>query len=116
MKHLKIYEDYDNIPDNVILDIEYLYLHAFDSDEDFNNYFMNLYDVDDPDDIDANYIPDDLIDYLKLRILFPNIEYDNLREIVSDVVSDIDLNSSDEIREHSHDDYILRKNAEKYNL
>ena len=68
------------------------------------------------DDVDANAIPDDVIGAFGLESMFPNLLYDELRNSVSDILTSIDLDDCDDIRNMTQEDIEIYVKSKNYNL
>lgn len=112
MKHLKKFESIKSLSD-VESEIKYKYITYFDSMKSRNEFMLatNKYKAYD-------YDPDDFILEFDLEKLYPDVSKDELIDIIIDLVNKIDLDSNDsnEIRNGSHSDYLIKKTANKYNL
>jgi hypothetical protein len=115
MKHIKTFEEL-NIDDDLDIEIAHIILSEFQSEEDFNNFCLNVNDTDDMNEVDANSIPDDIIDSFNLKSIFPNLSDYDLRNRVSDILTTIDLDDCDEIRNMTPEDIEIYVKSKKYNL
>jgi hypothetical protein len=72
--------------------------------------------TNDMDEVDANAIPDDIIGSFNLKSIFPNLSDYELRNRVSDVLTTIDLDDCDDIRNMTPEDIEIYVKSKKYNL
>lgn len=93
-----------------------MYLNEFQSEEDFNSFCLDVNNTNDMDDVDANAIPDDVIGAFGLESMFPNLLYDELRNSVSDILTSIDLDDCDDIRNMTQEDIEIYVKSKNYNL
>jgi hypothetical protein len=67
-------------------------------------------------EVDANAIPDDIIGSFNLKSIFLNLSDYEFRNRVSDVLTTIDLDDCDEIRNMTPEDIEIYVKSKKYNL
>ena len=100
----------------IIIEIVYIIVNEFQSEEDFNSFCLDANNTNDMDDVDANAIPDDVIVAFGLESMFPNLLYDELRNRVSNVLTAIDLDDCDELRNMTPEDIEIYMKSKKYNI
>lgn len=117
MKYIKRFEDLEDIDlEDIKTQIEYAYIQQFQSEDDYYEFCKDVSNVDDVDDVDWDYIPQDVATRLALEEEFPNVLHPTLVDIVTDIMTEINLDKCDELRELSYEDYKIRKKSSKYNL
>ena len=115
MKHIKTFEEL-NIDDDLDIEIAHIILSEFQSEEDFNSFCLDVNNTNDMDEVDANAIPDDIIGSFDLNSRFPDLSNYELRCKVSDILTNIDLDDCDDIRNMTPEDIKIYVKSKKYNL
>ncbi len=114
MKYIKTYEEVNSLElKDIKTQIEYAYIQKFESEDDYYEFCKEKSAVDDVDDVDWDYIPQDVIDELGLGNKFSEIDNETLFDMVTDIMTEIDLDNCDDVRNLTYDNY---KNIIKYNL
>ena len=117
MKHLKKFEQLTHfeVPKDVINKIEYDFIRTFESEEAYSDFCKEMSGVDDVEDIDCDYIPQDIINHMDLEEEY-DISSEELIEIITDIMCEIDLDKCDDIRQNDYNYFLMKKESEKYNL
>jgi len=110
----KIFESSLNIED-VKNEIEYKYILHFKNEEEYNDFCMDKNNTDDLDEVDWDSVAEDIIEELGLENEYPSLNLSQLISIIVDIMCDVDLDDCDDVR-GNYDVFLMKKNAEKYNL
>lgn len=116
IKSFKIFEELNNFERKKLFkEIQIEFVKEFHSEEEYDDFCMGVDGVDDLDDVYWDGIPGDTIDKLSLYN-FNGISHDELLGVMSDVISETNLDEFFEKRGISYEEWEAKKMAGKYNL
>lgn len=121
MKHLKRFEEtLVEVSDEVKNKIEYDFIQTFKSEDAYSDFCKEMSGVDDVEYVDWDYIPQDVINHMDLENEYRDILLPTLIDIITDIMTDVDLDKCEDIRENDYKYFLKKKELEKdifkYNL
>jgi hypothetical protein len=104
----------DEDKEEIKKDITHQYRMYFDSEDDFNEFVLDENNEDDLDEVDWENVPHDVLNALDLD--YPDISFDDMIELMGDVMSEINLDEYYEPRDGSLDDWKSKKDVNKFSI